>query len=1349
MPTKNEKIQESTMPEKNNSLKKRQKNKSPWVVGFVGVVGVIIAILSLFFLKDTDYGSFTSPMVQTAYSKPVTLITPINDGKYTLSADYKELKIHDSSSWAELLSMKKQFKIAVSPSGQFFALGYKNGDVKFYDSQFLEVINTGQVSKKITCMAFSKDDQYLAIGLEGGMIEVRDAAEFTLLNSFGTDQKGRRINSIDFNENSTALACSIAYEKNPLIRIFRLDTPETPIILTGSPTEISTVKFIGGDTLISGSGNKIFFWNVETRKISGVIENPNRICRFVVNHDFSFLASFSKDIYVYNLKTKKQVSKIANSKRGSFYFSAGFSSNNELLLAGVDKGIEIINTKDWKRKTVSTLMQDKIDCLAISKDGKYGVVGVSNSRLNSIKVWDFSTGKLLSSMPYGVHSYGKAIRRIAVSDSNRFVAASTGYSIKLFCLNNGDEFKNKVILSKDDFIFGMTFTPDEKHLLYASKNKKGINVYSLNNEEHKASHFKGKIEFEKTLKFGDHDCFQIVALKDNDTILATVGSNIEFWSLKEQKKLATLVGHKGLVRSIHADKENKLLVSVSNDGKVKLWDIKNRKFLKDIYTTEKRKVFTAQFSKDSQRIVITGKNKDTKIYSRDTDKIIRIIPVSSYYATFLDNDKKLVVIDRFNGSVNIHNTNSGNNIVKLYSFKNDNWVAMSNCGYFNGTSKALSTIYLTKKTNDGVYNISSLLLYEELYRPEIIKSILSGDNVDNAPVYGELLRHLPPKAVFTKVNNNNITKKGFDYGIISSHSKDCTLSFGVSETDDGGIGTINIYQNNKLISSLSGKKEKKVDVELIAGDNKISIECFNKDNTVHALRESISVQYDEPSAEKANLYAILIGANKHQNKDSAKPLEANKKDALNFKSTLSEYAKDLYRNVYITLLTDEYATKRNIYNAIDEVSQDARRKDVILFFIATHGGIHKNQLLLTPYNNNSVSNYIEFKEIFRRMQQNKALSQIFILNTCHAGKGLELFDKFDSSASRLAKHYGVHTLFSSKDTEYSWTNFFDGGFFTNKVLKNLMSAGTDTNNDHVISVLELSKSLLDIITIDYDNTQTPVIRNFGSDIELTVPPSSNKIATSTEDFYDIEFFRFSHSGKYIIAGGEGCVYLLNAKDLSLYQSVDIPISTIKDCRLIKNDKLLIVHTYKGIIAYDLDSFKRIIHQKGYYKYFGVTLEGSCMAFKASGTGKVYVYDLDKMKTVNSYNLEKVRCITSDKDNIYITAYDDDDMAVYDAVLFQKIDKDPMWSLYAYDLSKGIKICKENNIAKYSYIDAGYYDDDNLAIVRPEKDKIVIKKGEKTIFVPTKKPYCKNNKLSSDLNSFVVYDNRRISLYRVQ
>lgn len=525
---------------------------------------------------------------------------------------------------------------------------------------------------------------------------------------------------------------------------------------------------------------------------------------------------------------------------------------------------------------------------------------------------------------------------------------------------------------------------------------------------------------------------------------------------------------------------------------------------------------------------ITGKTlSEIKIHSNPIEEI----HYSQDYLVTIDTNKVAKVWDRTKKSL----------VCSIFIEKNNNFVIWTEEGYFTVSSpEALK--YITWHMNRGYdkeanrYDLSKF--YDVFFRPDLVKLKLEGKDI--SPYTGGLtaqdaLKNPPP---FVKISDieDGIGSLKDEEAVKTTKQSKIKVRFSVND-EGGGVGTIRVYQEGKLIQTIGTDLIKKVsanadikfnekayeqvqkttlalaksvnkeeltfdervgivqnpitnnqpgmyevDVNLKKGMNEISIEAFNSTNTITSAKAAVYVNADI-SKQLSKLYAIVVGVNQF---DAS--FVPNLKYAVNDAKSVSEEIRKsknkIYDDVEVVYLIDKNATRENIKDAFEMIQQKASVTDTVVFFMSSHGLSANGTFYLFPSNNISAKDFIDFSELFKMSSETKALSQIFIVDACQSGGALDIAASvYDSRASVLARSAGIHLLSAST----SGTNAFENdeakhGAFTHQILSVLQDTGNDLNKDGMISVIEISDYLKKKQQNQLFKNQFPVIRNVGNDI---------------------------------------------------------------------------------------------------------------------------------------------------------------------------------------------------------------------------------------------------------------------------
>jgi uncharacterized caspase-like protein len=198
-------------------------------------------------------------------------------------------------------------------------------------------------------------------------------------------------------------------------------------------------------------------------------------------------------------------------------------------------------------------------------------------------------------------------------------------------------------------------------------------------------------------------------------------------------------------------------------------------------------------------------------------------------------------------------------------------------------------------------------------------------------------------------------------------------------------------------------------------------------------------------------------------------------------------------NIHLTTLIDEQANKQNILAAIEKLSATVKHGDSFIFFDASHGLLLQSQYYIVTAGFtgrlDAGSSLISSNELVEMSKKIKALSQLFIFDTCHAG-GVDniISGLYDARMSVLAKKMGLHIYASAGSVESALDGYRGNGLYTYSLLAGLKNgAQVDKDKTGVVTMKSLgvfSREMTTAISAGLGHPQTPVIINFGKDSRL-------------------------------------------------------------------------------------------------------------------------------------------------------------------------------------------------------------------------------------------------------------------------
>ncbi len=582
------------------------------------------------------------------------------------------------------------------------------------------------------------------------------------------------------------------------------------------------------------------------------------------------------------------------------------------------------------------------------------------------------------------------------------------------------------------------------------------------------------------------------------------------------------------VSSVALSPDARYALAGDNGGYIGLWDVSSGAVLMRFKGHEASyyhsEIGYVSFSRDG-RYIISGGLADglVKLWDASSGSLIKTFAYQReghtgvLYAA-LSYDGKYVVAMGTDASARIFDFATGNEIAMLVGFEGGEWLVITSEGYYNASEKGAH--YLKVKFGGKDYSVDQF--YDVFYRPDIVAAKLGGQDISGLISISmkDASANPPPIVDIAIPQATNTQKVKVCYQVKSA---------------GGGIGEVRLFHNGKLIHSDGYYKEMarsasdkaqltaldskaiyadmrsvfvkgradttpistkpKVDlfedckeVDAISGENEVSITAFNGGNTVQSYMKTInfnsSTQSDDP-----HLYIFAVGIDHYR--DNAVNLKYAVKDAKELEEKLKVQSATLYKpeNIHYSLLTDREATKTNITNKVNELSNIIKPQDSFIIFVAGHGVLLQNQYYMLTHDYNGTvdgNSMISSNEIVEMSKKIKSLNQLFIFDTCHAG-GVDTIVSglYDARMSVLAKKMGLHIYASASDKQAAMDGYKGNGLFTHALLAGLNNnKEADKYKDGKITVVglgEYSKNMTTNISKEIGHSQTPLIINFGKD----------------------------------------------------------------------------------------------------------------------------------------------------------------------------------------------------------------------------------------------------------------------------
>jgi WD40 repeat protein len=229
-----------------------------------------------------------------------------------------------------------------------------------------------------------------------------------------------------------------------------------------------------------------------------------------------------------------------------------------------------------------------------------GAVLASAGDDGAIKLWKLETGTLLQQ----ILAHDEPITGLAFSpDGKRLASASQDGFAKTWNVSNGDAQPRHTLEGHTGKVYGVSFSPDGRRLASAGHDGKCI-IWSAAT---------GEIQEVFQRSAGPVMC---AAFDPSGDFLAMGGDDQAIVNLKRRKE-TLLAGHERKVFSVAFSPDGSRLVSSSQDGTAKVWNISRGREIAN-FKGHLAPVTRAVFSPAGDRIASTGWDGSVKVWDPDS-----------------------------------------------------------------------------------------------------------------------------------------------------------------------------------------------------------------------------------------------------------------------------------------------------------------------------------------------------------------------------------------------------------------------------------------------------------------------------------------------------------------------------------------------------------------------------------------------------------------------------------------------------------------------------------------------------------------------------------------------------------
>ena len=1067
-------------------------------------------------------------MVQRGHAAAVNTVTFSHNGLWIASgSNDKSVKLWEVSTGRELRTYHghKNYinDVLFTPDDAQLITASSDGYINFFDVLTAKILRQyHQPDENILRLALSPNGQYLAVGSTGDSIRVYDTRKNKVIYSVKGSRMAR--DNVYINAIGTKLITGLDNRKVLAYELATGELLEEYFPVTG---------FCGGcitqgittphDEVIVGTrdvGLKLYRTKEETTVFAEDLDE--NLSALVIDNQGNRMASVDekavkvwdvlkgKWLYSLNPQSKDQSPKYGvdlsfkvPNRRSNHFTDADFSPDGRWLVTAAntnlitlwdaktgarissfygylsfppEDGLGFDPNSYWERYASNMLaLKNKV---ALSPDGNYAY----RSKIGfEVRKWELATGKVVQR--YGGHS--KVVIDFALSkNGTKLLTASGDRTAHLYDAQTGKILQ--VYKGHRDIIWSVAFSNNETKLVTSSSDGT-IKIWELATGKLLNSIVLSTnpktIVTGYTAKFSPNDLYIIVATTDG---------KLQRWEIDTGQKVQEFVGHTGVSADFEFYNGGKNLVSTGWDNTVRSWDMATG-FQLSKFTNHTAPVQAVAVSPNKSWMATAGSDRNAILWDIRTGKLLKKFVGHQSVVTsvqFSPNNAYLIT-GSMDGVTKIWDLTTGKELITHFVVSKNDWLVKNAKGYFNGTDGAQKQVYFVK----GNESFSLDQLYQKYYAPELLQHTFGA--AGSQPGVQQQLSKFPPPFI----------KMEFpEYGQVQ---KVAPLNVLLKITNKGGgLKTVSLYHNNKLVESRTKGLLEKVGneksiiqqfkVTLVPGTNHLKAVATNNANFESKPAE-VTVEYQTPTQQTV-LYIMAVGINTYKNESLN--LNYAQSDARAFVELIKKQSNVLFDKVETHELYNEDASQTNILGVLDLLSNKIKPGDVFYFYYAGHGSLVDETFYFVPSNNTRLyskdklaKEAISAVQLRNKFQKISALKQLVIIDACQSGGSAELLaergNMEEKAMAQLSRSAGIHVLSAAGSQQFaSEFKALGHGVFTYALLEALAGKADGSPKDGTVTIYEL-KGYIDSLVPEYSQkykgkTQYPYTFSRGQDFPVTI-----------------------------------------------------------------------------------------------------------------------------------------------------------------------------------------------------------------------------------------------------------------------
>lgn len=557
-------------------------------------------------ILDAGSGKLLDGQVKHPGAVVGVVILPGNELAFSIgkAGDANLWKIADGStvkSWSNKESTLTAG--AISKDFRRLALGYANGEVRVYDrDQAKQLGESVKYTKAITSLGFSPDGETLGMGSADGTARVFDVA-------------------------TAKPHAFVVKHKSALVSV---EVGRHDILLTASEDGIAKTL------------------NAKDGKVIAEINTGAKIRNAHLGGSATYLSTILDDstVRIWEVQTGKAAQGVIRTDDGIVDADWGPAG---LSIVTASDGPLAYNwrVRDGRRATEGMLHQSPVHVAAYGPNSRQIATGCKDG---SLRIWRVDVGAASEGLPT-IRTHNAAVRSASFSADGQGIV-SCARDLTTIRWKRGSVHMDGHAMPFESGPICAAYSPDRSLVVTVTEDGKAVLVAGKSGEA------RGTRDLGAPARWVDFN-------KDGKRFLTTAGSKAVIWSVDDEKPLGAPIEHPQAadrdLRMARFSSDGNLIVTASNDGTARVWDVSSRKEVA-VLKIHEGPVTSARFSFDGKMLVTTG--ADGTIVVWDTAKWQQtgetmMLPGEIYSAVIGPNDEFVAATSELSGGLRGFEISSG------------------------------------------------------------------------------------------------------------------------------------------------------------------------------------------------------------------------------------------------------------------------------------------------------------------------------------------------------------------------------------------------------------------------------------------------------------------------------------------------------------------------------------------------------------------------------------------------------------------------------------------------------------------------------------------------------------------